>query len=400
MQPSKQDLLAPFDPTGYLSITGAQLLQLISGAAPYIDTGLNVYTVDTGSVANVPDASTTTKWKRYLWIRISTSSTSVYVWNDNVPALTPSFLNWTSLSTAGIGAGSIVNAMIADNTIQDIKIANLSYSKLTGAPSGLPPSGAAGGVLTGTFPNPGLADNSVTTTKINDASITTTKIADKNVTVAKILGSGVALTMIRSTVADATLTEFFTPPILFTGLNETTIAVNQLKQVQVNAAGTSYQYSSNNVINTSLFTFATVGTTVGTLANTTSTPLYNSTGMTSMFNTGLFTPISTTLTKLFIEVDVTISSQATGGIFVGLYNAIGATVALAGKGFINGNAALNATTFSVRFSYLSGTGVAAATYYLMIGNSATPASATWNSVDGINNPFLITKSSIKITEIL
>ena len=78
--------------------------------------------------------------------------------------------------------GTYPNPAIAAGAVTDTKIASLSYSKVTGAPTALPPNGAAAGDLTGSYPNPKLADNVVTTRTIADRNVTANKLAEGAVT--------------------------------------------------------------------------------------------------------------------------------------------------------------------------------------------------------------------------
>ena len=99
---SDQDLLKGLDFTGINPATGADHNNLLELAAPVSDSasegkGLIVWTVDSAlDTPIVPDASITTKWKRYLWIRVPHSTATntspiIYAWNPNV-ASDPTYL--------------------------------------------------------------------------------------------------------------------------------------------------------------------------------------------------------------------------------------------------------------------------------------------------------------------
>jgi len=130
--PSTIDFIAPFDTTGYPSITGAQLLQLVTGLAPNTDTGLNLVTADIAGIPQVPNASVTTKWQHYTWIRQSATYVTAYVWNAN-GATDATFLNWVTLASAAIGPGTIMGYMIYNSTIPSTAIISISSTQITGS---------------------------------------------------------------------------------------------------------------------------------------------------------------------------------------------------------------------------------------------------------------------------
>jgi len=78
----------------------------------------------------------------------------------------------------GIASLAVGTAHLADAAVTDAKVASgIAYAKLSGAPSSLPPSGAAGGSLSGSYPNPGIADNAVTSAKIANSTVAAEDVA-------------------------------------------------------------------------------------------------------------------------------------------------------------------------------------------------------------------------------
>ena len=124
-------------------------------------------------------------------------SNSIPRWNGS------SLVNGTLFDNGNIGIGTTnpsakldINGTVAINgtTIID------ASRNWVGNP--ISPSGSAGGALTGSYPNPALASNAVTSTKLADLSVTSAKVADAAISSSKIATQAVQ----TANIADASVT--------------------------------------------------------------------------------------------------------------------------------------------------------------------------------------------------
>ena len=325
--PSSQDLQVAFDPTAYTVIDGAQLGQLVNGASPVNGIGMIVVTADSGTTPNVPDATITTKWQNYMWLRVGATTITAYVWNPN-GSYNTSTKYWQTITTSAIAPGTITGGtggMLALNTVTAANIVSLAYSQLTGAPALAAGSGTAltsDGLFNSSFFNSNTfvwgdlqgSGNTPGTPVVKPLAITAAKIANATITPTQLAAAGTANYQLTDVTGSAPAWTK-TPTIVQSGSPVVSSAGNALKVPQVATgvgvdAGTWQMASPNTsafgrVLQDVLVSDTSIVPSSGNITPGVGALAYNATGMTAYTQfTAKYSAVSASST-IIVEMGIT-----------------------------------------------------------------------------------------------